>query len=146
MSSSYYTLAQIYCLIECGEEGVTIFEGNGRRGRKEVIFYAAFFFFVIAFRDDRKKAAYETRDEDVFHDDWGPSTDFPSLNSPWKRLFVRKFSILFLGIEDRLRRGSLPPFLSSHLLQMLILLLQTYPNPCMELGISIIWGAHNAIM
>jgi len=69
MCSSYYTLAQIYCLVECGEEGVTIFEGNGRsRGREEVIFYAAFF-FVIAFRDDEKKAAYETRDEDVFHDD-----------------------------------------------------------------------------
>ena len=54
MSSSYCTLAQIYGLVECGEEGVTIFEGNGRRGREEVISYAAFF-FVIAFRDDTKK-------------------------------------------------------------------------------------------
>ena len=43
MSSSYYTLAQIYGLVEYGEEGVTIFEGNGRRGREEVISYAAFF-------------------------------------------------------------------------------------------------------
>ena len=68
MSSSNYTLAQIDGLVACGEEGVTIFEGNGRRGREEVISNAAFF-FVIAFRDDTKKAAYETRDEDVFHDD-----------------------------------------------------------------------------
>ena len=55
-------------MVECGEEGVTVFEGNGRRGREEVISYAAFF-FVIASRDDTKMAAYETRDEDVFHDD-----------------------------------------------------------------------------
>ena len=55
MSSSYCTVAQIYGLVECDEEGVTIFEGNGRRGREEVISYAAFFFFVIAFRDDTKK-------------------------------------------------------------------------------------------
>ena len=69
MSSSYCTLAQIYGLVECGEEGVTIFEGNGRRGREEVISYAAFFFLSLRSVMTQKKAAYETRDEDVFHDD-----------------------------------------------------------------------------
>lgn len=42
MSSSYYTLVQIDGLVDCGKEGVTVFEGNGRRGREEVVSYAAF--------------------------------------------------------------------------------------------------------